>query len=120
MSNYRQDGLLATTALAALLGVLLAEGTVWVLWRPVPAGAGVIGALVVEFAFLRYRSVSGRWDHPAVRLSGLAVVLSGGLAGYLVVGAPAVAVLCWGLVTYFLLLGAVLTVGHNPLAAIER
>jgi|APHM01.1.fsa_nt_gi hypothetical protein len=120
MPNYRRDGLLATTALAVLLGVLLLEGTTEMLWRPIPAVAGVLGALVIEFGFLRYRSVPRWWDHSAVQFGGLVAVLVSGMVGYITVGAPVVVALCWGLVTYFLLLGAVLTVGHNPLAVIER
>lgn len=38
---------------------------------------------------------------------------------YATVGPPVAAMLCWGLLTYFLLLRAVLLGGHDPLVAVE-
>lgn len=118
MSSYRRDALLAATALSTLLGLLIVERRAGTLWRPVVAVLGVLGALTVEFGFLRYATLTALWERPAAQFGSVLVGIAGGVWAYEIVGPSVVAVLCWGLLTYFLLLGAVLVVGHNPLAAL--
>jgi hypothetical protein len=119
MPNYRRDAVLAAVALAVLLGLLVVDRTTGTLLGPVPAVSGVLGALLIELGFLRYPAITGLWERPAVQFGSVVAVVAGGTWAYGIVGPPVVAVLCWGLLTYFLLLGAVLAVGHDPLAAVE-
>jgi hypothetical protein len=119
MPNYRRDAVLAAVALAVLLGLLVVDRTTGTLLGPVPAVSGILGALLIELGFLRYPAITGLWERPAVQFGSVVAVVAGGTWAYGIIGPPVVAVLCWGLLTYFLLLGAVLAVGHNPLAAVE-
>lgn len=118
MPNYRRDALLAAVALATLVGFLIARETAEALWQPIPALTGALGALLIELGFLRYSLVE-LWERPSVQLGGLVVVVAGGVWTYEAVGPPAVGVLCWGLLFYFLILGTTILVGYNPLAVVE-
>jgi len=117
MPTYRRDAVLALCVLTVLLGVLLTENALWTLARPGPALSGLMCALFVEGVFLRADTVARLWERPTVQIGSTAALLIGGLLAYLAVGPPALAVLCWGLVTYFVLLVAVLVLGRNPLIA---
>jgi hypothetical protein len=116
MPNHRRDALLALVALATLSGFLLAERALGALWRLHPAVSGVLGALLIELGFLRYDTLAGLWERPAVQLGGVLTVIAGGVWAYNTAGPAVVAVLCWGVLTYVFLLGVVFAVGHNPLA----
>ncbi len=118
MPHYRRDGLLAAVALAALVGLLIVDGTTGALWQPIPAIAGVLGALLIELGFLRY-PLATLWERPVVQLGALVAVVVGGAWTYQAAGPAAVGSLCWGLLTYFFLLGTTLLIGHNPLAVVE-
>ena len=113
MTDFRRDALLAGCTLGGLVAVLAVTDAAARPFNPVAAGLGVAGALAVEFAFLRSATVTRLWRRPAVQLSGAVVVTAGGVLGYLLVGPAAVVALCWGIVTYFCLLGVVLAVGAN-------
>lgn len=119
MTNYYRDAILALVALAALLGVLVVRGEVSALGRPLAIGVGVASALPVEIAFLRSGMIEQAWNHPVIRAGCTLGVITGGLAAYATVGPPVPAALCWGLATYFVLLGAVLALDANPLAAVR-
>jgi len=116
MPNYRRDASLAVVALVTLLALLAAESALNALWRPVPAAAGVVGALLLELWFLRSGTLARRWERPSVHLGSLVAVVASGIWAYVTAGPPVVATLCWGLLTYFALLGTVVTLGHNPIA----
>lgn len=116
MSSYHRDAALAAGAVAALVGLLWATDATEALWQPAPAAVGVLGALVVELAFLRSPSLAALWERRVVQLGGVVAVVGGGAWVYQTLGPSAVAILCWGLSTYFVLLGAVLVFDRNPLA----
>jgi len=116
VTDFRRDALLAGCTLGGLVAVLAATGAAARPFDPIAVGLGVAGALAVEFVFLRSATVERLWRRSAVQLSGAVVVTGGGALGYLLVGPAAVVALCWGIVTYFCLLGVVLAAGDNPLA----
>jgi hypothetical protein len=102
------DALLAAVVLLGLVAVgLVADGGTALL-DPAAAAVGVAGALVLELPFLlapeRAHAV---WTRSGVRAGAALVTLVGGAAAALLVGPTVVGALVWGLVTYFLLLGAV-------------
>jgi hypothetical protein len=114
--SYHRDAALAAGVLAALVGLLWATDATEALWQPAPAAVGVLGALVVELVFLRSPSLAALWERRVVQLGGVVAVVGGGAWAYQTLGPSAVAILCWGLSTYFVLLGAVLVFDRNPLA----
>ncbi|WP_226022254.1 hypothetical protein [Halomicrobium salinisoli] len=113
---HARDDLLALLAVGALLALLARRSGLGALANPAAAVAGVAGAVLIEAAFLRYPELGAAWDRPLVHLGGLGAVLLAGVGAYLLVGSPIVAALCWGLVTFLLLLAAVVVTGRNPLA----
>jgi hypothetical protein len=119
MADHRRDGLLAVAALAALLAGLTWRERAAALSHPAAVAVGVAGAVALEVVFLRAPRVAAVWERPAVWLGGtLATLLVGG--GLLWVGGGvAVAAVCWGLVTYLALLGAVVAGWGNPVAALS-
>jgi hypothetical protein len=116
MSTYRRDALLAALTLGTLLGVLAVGRSIHTLTGPIPAAAGVAGALLVEGAFLRSGVVAALWERPIVQFGSTLGVLAGGVTLAVVTGPTVVATLCWGLATYFVLLAAMVVLGENPLA----
>lgn len=117
MPTYRRDAVLALCVLAVAVSVLRVERALGTLLSPAAALAGVAVALLVEVVFLRSAAVATLWERPAVQIGTTAALLAGGLIAALAVGPPVLAALCWGLVTYFLLLGGLLLLGTNPSAA---
>lgn len=116
MADHRRDGLLAVVALSALLGGVLAAGRAAALASPGAVLAGVVGALALETLFLRADRLAAAWDRPAVWAPATVATVACGALGLWLGGAVVVAVLCWGLVAYLLLLGAVVLTGTNPVA----
>lgn len=108
MPNYRRDALLAAAVAVALLGVLATRGALEALLAPVSITGGVVSALLVEALFLRSDFVASLWKRPVVHVGGGLGVVAGGLVAYSLAGPTVLAALCWGLATYFLLLGALL------------
>lgn len=113
-----RDGLLAVGGLAGLVGIAAATVGVGRLLDPGAAAAGVVVAVVVEVVFLRVPSRAlGLWERRGVPVAGAGVVLAGGLIA--VRTAPRLlGVPFWGLVTYLVLLGCVLSGAGNPVAAL--
>ena len=111
-----RDGLLAVGGLAGLVGIAAATVGVGRLLDPGTAAAGVVVA--VEVVFLRVPSRAlGLWERRGVPVAGAGVVLAVGLVA--VRTAPRLlGVPVWGLVTYLVLLGCVLSGAGNPVAAL--
>jgi len=115
MADSRRDGLLALLTLGVLAGVGARVVGVAHLLDPLAVAAGVVGAVVIEWAFLASPALAAGWERPgvpvgsAVALVVLAVVLASRAPWF--VGAAA-----WGLVTYGCLLGCVLVGWENPVA----
>lgn len=118
-TTTRRDALLAALVSGGLLTLLVSQNAVGALASPVAITGGVAGALVVELAFLRSTTVQDLWRRPIVQVGSTAAVLAAGTIAYTAGGAVVIAALCWGLATYFVLLGAVVVFGTNPLAGSE-
>jgi len=116
MTTYRRDAVLALCVLSVVVSVLHAERALGTLLAPGTILAGVTVAVLVEGVFLRSPTVADLWERPVVQIGTTAALLAGGLLSAFVVGLPILAALCWGLVTYFVLLGAVVLLGINPVA----
>ena len=118
MRPEHRDGLLAVGGLAGLVGIAAATVGVGRLLDPGAAAAGVVVAVAVEVVFLRVPSRAlGLWERRGVPVAGAGVVLAAGLVA--VRTAPRLlGVPVWGLVTYFVLLGCVLSGAGNPVAAL--
>lgn len=93
-----RDAVLAVATLGGLLWLLGADGRQR-LRDPLAAVTGVVTALVVEWAFLRFSDrLLSLWERPVVNRGSALALLAG---GYLARGAPwALAAGCWGLMTY--------------------
>jgi len=117
MSTYRRDALLALCVLVVCLGVLRVERALGTLLSPVTLLAGVAVALLAEMVFLRSGMVATLWERPSIQIGSTVTLLAGGLLSYLALGPPVLAALCWGLATYFCLLGALLLL-DDPFAAV--
>ena len=115
-TTTRRDALLAALASTVLLALLIREDAVGALAVPLAVAGGIAGALLVELAFLRSRTVAALWRRPAVQIGSTAAVLAAGLLAYAASGLVVVAALCWGLATYFAQLASVVVFGTNPLA----
>jgi hypothetical protein len=120
IADHRRDGALAVAALSTLLAALVLTDRAAALARPAAVAAGVAGAVALELLFLRAPRVAAAWERPAVWAGGTLATLLGGAAALSVGGWVAVAALCWGLVAYLALLGAVVAGWGNPLAALAR
>ncbi|MDT3433317.1 hypothetical protein [Haloarcula sp. 1CSR25-25] len=104
MPDYRRDAgaaLLCGLALVAYLGQVGALDT---LRSGAAVAVGVTGALGVEALFVLDTPVASLWERRGVRTASAAALLAcaGGLA--VLVGPVIVAAVCWGLVTYFVVL----------------
>ena len=115
-----RDGLLATAGLLGLVAVAVRTAGVDILLAPQAIGSGVVGAVAVEAAFLRYPEILlARWEQRGVPLLALVAVFAGGLLAATVT--PwLLAVPVWGLVVYLLLVGCVLVGVGNPVAVLAR
>lgn len=107
MSRGR-DALLALATLTLVIAISFANGAPDRRFEPLPALAGVVGALVAELFLFRYQRTTQRlWAQRRVRVGAVAgaVLVVGGaaLSGLTVVGV----VLAWGLVGYLALLGGI-------------
>ena len=116
MADHRRDALLASVALSALLGGLLATGRAAALGSPAAVLGGVAGALALEVVFLRADRPAAAWDRPVVWGPATVATVGCGAVGLWVGGAVVAAALVWGLVAYLLLLAAVVVGGRNPVA----
>ena len=113
MTDFRRDAVVAACCGVLLLGVLAVTDAVDELANPVAATLGVLGAVVVEGAFLADTPVAGWWTLPWVRVASALALLGGVLGTALVVGPLVVAAACWGLVTYFVFLALAVS-GYWP------
>lgn len=108
--SRRHDAVLAVVALAGVLSVAAALDATRALSRPVPAVVGVAGALAIELAMAAYPDVSRRlWRRRDVRAGSVVGVVVAGLAGASGASDWVLGALAWGLLTYFALLGLVVS-----------
>jgi len=112
-----RDGLLAMVAIVALLDTLRRRGSLSALRSPGTALAGTAGALGAEALVLRHpERTRTLWERPVVRVLALSGTVLGGRTLARRRGTRATAALCWGLLAYLVLLGAVLAGRRNPVA----
>jgi hypothetical protein len=117
-TTHRRDALAAVGALVALVAAGLWTVGADPLVAPAGVATGVVGALVVEAVFLRYPDrLLSVWASTGVAVAGVVAVLLLG-AGAVWVAPWVLGAVCWGLVTYLVLLGCVLAGGGNPLARV--
>ncbi len=116
MADHRRDALLAVVALSAVGGGLVATRTAAALTGPLAVGGGVAGALALEALFLRVDRLADAWDRPGVWATATLATVGVGAVALRAGGAVVAAALCWGLVTYLLLLAAVVAGVGNPVA----
>lgn len=111
MSSYHRDAGFAVLCGLVFIAYLIRTGEVDTL-RTVPvAVVGVVGALTVEALFVFDTPVTAIWTYRGGR-AGSAVALIGSAVGLAtLLGPPVVAAACWGLATYFVLLG--ITLAHQ-------
>ncbi|GCF14319.1 hypothetical protein Harman_22540 [Haloarcula mannanilytica] len=108
MSEYRRDAGVALLCGVALIGYLGWSGAINALWSVPVAAIGVAVAVGVEALFVLDTPVGSLWERRGVR-TGSAVALLVGAAGLAAVFGPSVvAAVCWGLVTYFVILAVTL------------
>ena len=118
MPAYRRDGVLAGAALAAVVVIGLLTSGAAAFGHPIAIGVGVVGALAVEAAFLRYPDgLLPVWDRSGVAVAGATAALALGVVGAWAVPWVLGAV-GWGLGTYLGLLGCVLAGLGNPVAGL--
>jgi hypothetical protein len=106
VDELHRDGLLAL-----LLAVALAGGVGWFATpvTPTPLVVGVVGTLVLELVLAtRAETVRRYWRKPVVRVGAVAVLFAGLWVGWQALGGRVLVVVLAGLVTYLLLVGAVL------------
>ena len=108
MQSTTRDAILAATSAGALLAVLAVTASLSALARPAVVATGVGAALAVEALFVADTPAAELWERPAVQAgSATALVVGAGLAVW-ALGPWVVAAVCWGLATYFGLLGLLL------------
>ncbi|KTG10111.1 hypothetical protein AUR64_10975 [Haloprofundus marisrubri] len=111
MDSRHRDAVLATVVLSALLcGVVVIDSTS-ALVSPSAAVVGVVGALALELSMALFPTRSARlWQRPSVQLLAvLAVFVAAAVGVRFGVGGWVAATFVYGLCTYFVLLGLVLT-----------
>ncbi|MFC7226780.1 hypothetical protein N0B31_05140 [Salinirubellus salinus] len=114
-----RDGVLALVALAGLGGFLRRRGETATLRSPGVALVGVVGAVALEAAMLRYpERTRDVWERREVQFGSLLGLLVGGSALARRYGPWTVAACWWGLVAYLGLLACVLAGRENPVAAL--
>jgi hypothetical protein len=112
-----RDGFPALVALGALLDALRRRDSLRALRSPSTALVGTAGAVGIEALMLRYpERTRTLWERPVVRVVSLLLTVLGGRALTRRRGSRAAAALCWGLLAYLVLLGAVLAGRRNPVA----
>ena len=109
-----RDATLAALSGVALLSLLTVTDSLAALTRPGAAVVGIVVALGVEWLFLAETPVAELWDRRAVRTGTVIALISTG--GFVLVstGPWLVAAACWGLATYFSLLGLLLAGVWTP------
>ena len=105
MKPTTRDALLASASGVVPLAVLAVTESLSLLGRVDAAVAGVGLALFVEALFVAGTRAVELWERRAVRLTVLAVLVVGSVLAVAVTGQWLVAAACWGLATYFVLLG---------------
>ncbi|MFC6941997.1 hypothetical protein ACFQE8_18795 [Salinirubellus sp. GCM10025818] len=116
-----RDGSLALLALAAMLDVLRRRDRIDTLLDPAALLPGVVGAIVVEALMLRDpERTRDLWERPLVRVASLGGTVAVGRTLARQREERAVAAVCWGLLTYLLLLGVVLSGRENPVSSVRR
>lgn len=116
MNPRHRDGVLAVLGLAGLVTVVTATTGPGALLDPRAVAVGVLGAVTVELAFLRYpERTLAVWERPGVPVAALAALFVSAVVAvrYVPWLVPAC---CWGLVVYLVLLACVLAGLGNPLA----
>lgn len=109
VQSYVRDALLAAIVGGVCVGALVVWADSDVLWHPMAAVAGVVGALTVELAFVTGSPAARLWERPTIQVASVVVTISAGVLAALLVGAWILAAVCWGIATYFALLVLVLT-----------
>jgi hypothetical protein len=101
-----RDGLLA---LPLVVGLAVIVALLGVPVTPTPVVVGVVVTLLLELLLAtRAGTVRRLWRRPAVQVGGAAVLLGGLWLGWQTLGGRVLVVALVGLVTYLLLVGAVL------------
>jgi hypothetical protein len=115
-----RDGLLAAATCMTLLLGARSMGVGWAVFaKPLLAGVGCAGMVVIEVVLLRYPEQTRRlWERRVVRVTSVLGVLVGGAVAASVGAVWVVAVLVWGLVAYLGLVVIVAVSGRNPLARV--
>jgi len=109
-----RDALLAGASGTALLALLTLTASLSLLARPETAAAGVGAALLVEALFVADTRAVELWERRSVRLVSVAVLVAGSILAAGVAGQWLVAATCWGLATYFVLLGLLVSGVWDP------
>jgi hypothetical protein len=110
-----RDGSLALVALATMLDVLRRRDRLDALLDPTAVLSGVAGAVGIEALMLRHPDLTrDLWERPLVRVASLGTVALGRTLARRREERMGAAV-CWGLLTYLLLLGVVLSGRENPI-----
>jgi hypothetical protein len=114
-----RDGALAFLALAGL-GELLRRHEEMGALRSLPAALlGLLGAVAIEAAMLRYPDLTRAvWERPEVQAGSLLGLLAGGRALTTRYGTWTAAACWWGLIAYLGLLAFVLAGRENPVASL--
>jgi len=109
VNSITRDATLASLSGVALLALLAVMDALHALARPGHAALGLLGALALEWLFVAETPAVDLWNRRPVRVgSVVGLLLSCGLVA-VTAGPWLVAAACWGIVTYFLLLGLLST-----------
>ena len=110
-----RDGSLALVALATMLDALRRRDRIDTLLDPVAILSGVVGTVGIETLMLRHpERTRDLWERPLVRVASLIGTIAVGRTLARRREERTVATVCWGLLTYLLLLGVVLYGRENP------
>ncbi|WP_123533242.1 hypothetical protein [Halosimplex salinum] len=109
MDTWTRDALLATASGGALLASLAITESLSLLGRPAVAVAGVAAALAVETLFVADTPAAELWERAPVRTASVLLIVGAGALAVRAGGLWLVAAACWGLATYFVLLGLLVT-----------
>jgi hypothetical protein len=114
-----RDGRLALLALVGL-GELLRRRRETGALRSLPTALlGVVGAIAIEAAMLRYpEATRAVWERPAVQAGSLLGLLAGGRTLVRHHGAWTAAACWWGLIAYLGMLACVLAGRNNPVSVL--
>jgi hypothetical protein len=109
-----RDSVLAAVVGVACLVVLWHWQALDALFEPWSALAGLGGALAVEWLFVAGTAVGELWERRWVQSGSVLAVLAGGMVLAVVSGPWVLAAVCWGLMTYFVLLALLLSGVWTP------